>query len=83
MRVTLTEQEWDHLIRLSTAARNTPVILLGGKYDMAGAAHSRVQQEWDRLGQQYGFRPLTLRNCDETARTFDADAAPPSKEPRP
>ena len=73
MRFKVTPEEWARLMKLSTEARDTPVILLGGSYDMGGAAHNRVQQEWNRLGKKYGFLPLTLRNPDEKDGSFDAD----------
>lgn len=79
MTYTLTEDEWNRLIKLSTEARNMPVMALSVAdgitgNDFASIARRRVDAFWRELGSKYGFDPSDVKPVDESKRQISAQA---------
>ena len=67
--IVLTPEDLDELVKLTTEAKNTPVIALSLRdglegRDFATQAWNRVRDKWGELGKKYGFIPTRVRGID-------------------
>jgi len=68
----LTAKEWKELARLSSLARNTPLMMVGS-VNMSAAAYDDVRRAWERIADKYGFVVDSVRQGNESRREIEAE----------
>lgn len=77
----MTQQEMDNIIQINKDGGD-PVMFLSGGTPMGSSLQEKVNRYWEILGNQYGFRPLTVEGSSRGKLFFLAEPTPPPPPPK-